>query len=135
MAGEAGKRHLCSELVRVEWRDEFDEQRCVTANLEEIWPDGAQVLLEIPVRKGTPLRIATRGPVFPGTVTRCEAHPLGYFVDVVFDADVTWSPDHYRPQHLLDPEQVQPRQASQELQEKNALELARLAQVIQKRQP
>jgi len=130
-AKAAQRRYLCSELVEVQWVDEFGQRQELTANLEEIWSRGAQLLMELPVRPGTRLGFKTRGPFFEGRAIRCDADPLGYFVTVAFNRDIRWSPELYRPAHLLDPSKVKPQPGRKTaLAARNALELAQLARVV-----
>lgn len=93
-----GARHyLCSELVTLRINsDEF------TVNLEEIWREGAVLESEGPIETGVRVEIRSSQAFFAGKVKQVEQHEFGWRAEVEFSPLTPWSPDLFRPQHLLD---------------------------------
>ena len=91
------KRYLCSQLVAL---------RCggtlLTVNLEEIWESGAILESddEIPHCALAELRCA--GVSLYGHLTRAEQHDFGWRIEMEFSPLTPWSPERFRPDHLLD---------------------------------
>lgn len=103
-------RLWCSDLIRV--RLEGARRAELQANLENISPSGACVLLEEPLPVGTTVVLVCRRRRFWGTVRYCVHHEIGYFAGVQFAAGQKWSLELYEPKHLLDPTRVSPRRSS-----------------------
>jgi hypothetical protein len=99
-------RLLCSDLIRV--RLEGAAGREIDANLEDISPSGACVLLEQPVAAGAAISLLCRKRKFRGVVKYCVHHEIGYLAGVQFDAGHKWSRELYEPKHLVDPTRVKP---------------------------
>lgn len=74
--------------------------------LEDISPSGACLQLETPVPKGAEIRWACPQQEFSGHVCYCVYREIGYFVGVEFQEDSHWSQRAYKPQHLLDLQQL-----------------------------
>ena len=108
---------LCSELVTALWTDAFGQRQKRVVNLEEIWSGGAVLQFEEPLRIGTEICIATKGPEFGGTVVACKADFIGHFVKLEFSPGTEWSRQDYEPGHCLDPLSLL---AKQELKLKNS---------------
>jgi hypothetical protein len=96
-------RMLCADVVDVRWSD-FDHSEAV--NLEDISASGACLLCQWPIALSTPLRISYPNGELTGTVRYCQLQDVGYLVGVQFDAGCQWSPQTYRPQHLLNPREL-----------------------------
>ena len=103
-------RLWCSDLIRV--RLEGARRAILAANLEDISPSGACVLLEEPLPVATSVVLVCRRRRFRGTVKYCVHHEVGYFAGVPFGAGQKWSRELYEPKHLLDPTRVSPRRPS-----------------------
>jgi hypothetical protein len=98
------RRMLCAELVEVCWLDKLGRTQSAIANLEDISPSGANLLLETGVPLETPLRIRSSQGDFGGRVRHCRYEPTcGYFVGVRFGAGSRWDKAKFCPQHMLDP--------------------------------
>lgn len=108
MGTDVGVRHLCSDLTTVHLRMPDGSKRELVGNLEEIDTTGACVQLEEPLEAETTLRFictnCERPCEFNATVVSCHHQAgVGYYVDVRFTAGEEWSPERYRPNHLLHP--------------------------------
>ena len=101
---------LCSEILNLHlqprhggYRRERRERK-LKANLEEIWSSGALLLTESRIHKFTSLWFVGGGRKFHGEVIAGTLFTgLGYFVEIRFRPDCTWSERSYRPQHLFNP--------------------------------
>jgi hypothetical protein len=90
-------RYLCSELVGL--RIDLKES---TVNLEEIGSDGATLESEDPVAQGVRVEIRCGSALFAGKVIEVERHEFGWRVEVEFSPHSRWSPEQFRPRHMLD---------------------------------
>ncbi len=93
---------LCSELVDVHWVDHTGSSRTALANLEDISLSGVCLQMDDPVPLSTALRICHPKGEFQGSVRYCLFRDIGYFLGVEFEPGCSWSPDIYKPQHMLD---------------------------------
>jgi hypothetical protein len=93
---------LCSDLVEVFYRDETGHPRRAMANLEDISLSGICIQVDKPIPLDTVVHISHRKGAFQGNVRYCLFREIGYFLGVQLAPDCQWSPDTYRPQHLLD---------------------------------
>ena len=98
----AHARMLCSDLVEVFYRDETGHPRRAMANLEDISLSGICIQVDKPIPLDTVVQINHRKGAFQGSVRYCLFREIGYFLGVQLAPDCQWSPDTYRPQHLLD---------------------------------
>jgi len=98
----AHARMLCSDLVEVFYRDETGHPRRAMANLEDISLSGICIQVDKPIPLDTVVHINHRKGAFHGNVRYCLFREIGYFLGVQLAPDCQWSPDTYRPQHLLD---------------------------------
>lgn len=95
-------RHLCSELVSIACACGDGLCRAVSANLEEIGERSALLLADAPIESSLKVLITCEAYNLRGVVKSCTFHgPLGFFVEVLLDADSGWSPMWFTPQHLL----------------------------------
>jgi hypothetical protein len=97
----AEPRLLCSDLIHL--RLAGAERADLTANLEDISPSGACVLVEEPLPIGTAVCLVCHQCQFSGQVRYCIHNEIGYFAGIRFDAGQKWSREEYEPAHLLDP--------------------------------
>ena len=101
---------LCSEILNLRLQPRLGSDRRerrgrkLKANLEEIWSTGALLLTDSHIRRFTSLSFVGGGRTFHGEVIAGTLFTgLGYFVEVRFRPDCTWSERSYRPQHLFNP--------------------------------
>jgi len=97
----AEPRLLCSDLIRVRVAGAGRED--LTANLEDISPSGACVLVEEPLPVGTAVCLVCHQCQFSGQVKYCVHNGIGYLAGIRFDAGQKWSREKYEPAHLFDP--------------------------------
>ena len=95
------RRYLCSQLVTLLWSG---QSRVV--NLEEIWRDGAVLECDESVPSGIHAEMRTETGTFAGIVSNVEEHDSGWRVELEFSPLTPWSPDRFRPEHLLDPSEL-----------------------------
>ena len=94
-------RYLCSDLVTL--RIGAVES---TVNLEEIGQDGAAIESEDPIVDGVRVEVRCGSVFFSGKVVQVEQHEFGWRAEIEFSPLTPWSPEQFRPQHMLD----QPRE-------------------------
>jgi len=95
-------RMLCADMVDVRWKDRAGKECGTTAILEDISPSGACLQVEAPIPLGVEIRWDQPRQEFQGYVRYCVYREIGYFVGVEFDASFKWSKKAFKPQHLLD---------------------------------
>jgi len=95
-------RMLCADMVEVRWKDRSGGDQRTTAILEDISSSGACLQVEAPIPLGVEIRWDQPKQVFQGYVRYCVYREIGYFVGVEFDASFKWSKKAFKPQHLLD---------------------------------
>ncbi len=91
-------RYLCSELVKL--------SSGLTVNLEEIWEEGAAIESDDELRVGDAIELKCGDHTFAGTVTLAMKHEFGYRVEMDFATGIRWTPGSFRPQHILDPQEL-----------------------------
>lgn len=98
---------LCSEILNLHLQPRPGRERheCkLKANLEEIWSSGALLLTDSRIHRFTPLSFVGGGRTFHAEVIAGTlSKGLGYFIEIRFRPDCTWSERNYRPQHLFNP--------------------------------
>ena len=99
-------RMLCADMVDVWWRDQTGRKRRVIGLLEDISPSGACLQLETAVPLGIEIRWQSPKQQFVGHVQYCAFREIGYFIGVEFESTSKWSKKTYKPQHLLDLQQL-----------------------------
>lgn len=99
-------RMMCADLVNVDWVDDLGPARQTVANLEDISESGACIQVERPIPLRSSLRIAHAQGDLCGVVRYCVFRETGYFIGVEFAPDSKWSPQLFKPQHLLDPRRL-----------------------------
>jgi hypothetical protein len=99
-------RMLCADMVEVCWKDQAGRKRRVMGLLEDISQSGACVQLETAVPLGVLIHWESPKRQFTGRVQYCVYREIGYFIGVEFDSTSKWSKRAYKPQHLLDLQQL-----------------------------
>lgn len=99
-------RLLCAELVEVLWEDESGRKRSRVANLEDISLSGICLQTENEIPPGTRIRMQYGDGELIGIVRYCAFRSFGFFLGVQLEEGSRWSSKHYRPQHLLDPQEL-----------------------------
>ena len=97
---------LCADMVDVCWSDQAGRARKATGLLEDISARGACLQMETDVPLEAEIHWESPQQAFIGRVRYCVYREIGYFVGVQFGPDTKWSEKTYRPQHLLDLQQL-----------------------------
>jgi hypothetical protein len=92
---------MCSDLVKVRLHDGADPEEFV-ANLEDISPSGACLLLEAALPDGASIEVISSTCRLKGKVRCCRFVEIGYVVGVAFNERQSWSRERYEPQNLLE---------------------------------
>ncbi|WP_321472229.1 hypothetical protein [uncultured Paludibaculum sp.] len=106
MNTEPADRYLCSNLVSIQLPASGGGDREVDGNLEEINASGAYVNVEEPIETKLPLRMVCADShgkhEFGGVVTGSSRDPVaGYYLEMEFNPGTRWSPEIFRPNHLI----------------------------------
>jgi hypothetical protein len=99
-------RLLCAELVQLVWQDESGRQRRRVANLEDISLSGLCLQVESPIPAGTAITMPYGDGELVGIIRYCRFQDCGYFLGIELVDGCRWSSQHFRPQHLLDPNEL-----------------------------
>lgn len=99
-------RLLCAELVEIIWNDKSGRKRRRVANLEDISLSGICLQVENAVPEGTLLTMRYGDGKLVGVVRYCTFRDGAYFLGIRFEEGCRWSTQHFRPQHLLDPQDL-----------------------------
>jgi hypothetical protein len=99
-------RLLCAELVEVHWEEESGRRRSRVANLEDISLSGICLQMENEIRSGTRIRMQYGDGELVGVVRYCAFRGFGFFLGIELEEGSRWSSHHYRPEHLLDPQDL-----------------------------
>jgi len=99
-------RLLCAELIELIWREDSGRQKRSVVNLEDISLTGVCLQLEAPVPSGTPVTMRYGNGELLGTVRYCVFREVGYFLGIELSEGCRWSTEHFRPEHLLDPQEL-----------------------------
>ena len=97
---------LCADVVEVCWTDKDGQTQRANALLEDISPSGGCLQFEMAVPLGVILNWGSPKQQFSGKVRYCVYREIGYFVGVEFEPQSKWSKKTYKPQHLLDLQQL-----------------------------
>jgi hypothetical protein len=99
-------RMLCADMVEVCWKDQVGRTRKATGLLEDISTSGACLQMEAAVPLEAEIHWESPQQAFIGRVRYCVYREIGYFVGVEFEPESRWSKETYKPQHLLDLQQL-----------------------------
>ena len=97
-------RYLCSELVVLKY-----DGAETTVNLEEIWDDGAAIEMDNGVAAGQKVELLCGETRLPAKITLAAKHDFGWRVEMQFAPGTKWTPEVFRPQHMLDPQDLMGR--------------------------
>jgi hypothetical protein len=101
------RRYLCSQLAilaidgQVQW-----------VNIEEIWETGVILESEAEVTAGMPASLSVESAAFLGRLSDVRREEFGWRAEMEFSPETPWSPEQWRPDHLLDPAVLKPRSAT-----------------------
>jgi PilZ domain len=95
-------RMMCADMVEASWTDADGTAQKADALLENISPSGACLQFETAVPLGVTLHFACHKHDFSGQVRYCQYNEIGYFVGIELAPQSHWSRRTFRPQHLLD---------------------------------
>ncbi|HVW83715.1 MAG TPA: hypothetical protein VHB50_03505 [Bryobacteraceae bacterium] len=93
----AAPRYLCSHLVQLNWNG-----GSMTVNLEEVWREGAVLDAEEAAPEGTTAEIRCGSEFFTGRLIHVTRGDFGWRIEMEFSPLTPWSPERFRPQHLID---------------------------------
>lgn len=99
-------RLLCAELVEIIWKDRSGRPRRRIANLEDISLSGICLQVETSIPEGTLVTMRYGDGELVGTVRYCALRYGAHFLGIRFEEGCRWSTKHFRPQHLLDPQEL-----------------------------
>lgn len=99
-------RLLCAELVEIIWTDKSGRPRRRVANLEDISLTGICLQVETLIPEGTLITMRYGDGELVGAVRYCALRDGAHFLGVRFEEGCRWSTQHFRPQHLLDPQEL-----------------------------
>lgn len=74
--------------------------------LEDISATGACIQMDTKVKRGTEIRFKHPEWKADGVVRYCYWREIGYFIGMEFDEQYRWSPEVFRPSHMVDPATV-----------------------------
>lgn len=99
--------HSCSDLITVHLQTSGRGEEELVAILEDISAFGACLQLERSIPTDTAIRMVCScceaHCEFRGRIVDSRAEDgIGYFIEVNFEPGTVWSPERYRPDHLLD---------------------------------
>jgi hypothetical protein len=92
------RRYLCSQLARLT----LDGQ-AQWVNIEEIWETGVILESEAEVTAGAQAALSVENASFQGRLSDVRQEEFGWRVELEFSPETLWSPERWRPDHLLDP--------------------------------
>lgn len=92
------RRYLCSQLATLTLGGQAQ-----WVNIEEIWETGVILESEAEVPGGTQGSLSVDGASFQGRVGEVRQEEFGWRVEMEFSPETPWSPERWRPDHLLDP--------------------------------
>lgn len=95
-------RMMCADMVEASWTDKEGQPQHANALLENISPSGACLQFEVAVPPGVRMRFVCPKHEFVGEVRYCSYQEIGYFVGVQLEPQSHWSRRAFKPQHLLD---------------------------------
>ena len=95
------QRYLCSHVATLTVGD-----AAWPVLIEEIGPLGAILECEEEIPAAAFAQLECGGPFFAGVLSKAAAHEFGWRSEIAFDPQTPWSPEIFRPSHLLDLQQM-----------------------------
>jgi hypothetical protein len=103
-------RMLCADLVEVCWSDETGQSCSAMANLEEVSPHGAHLVVDVALPLHTDLVLRMKRGDMTATVRDCRHEPdFGFAVAVQLPKKSRWKS---HPRHLFDPRGLERRESA-----------------------
>lgn len=100
-ARRGNSRALCSELVRITFRDQRGRRIQETAILEDLGEKGARIALSLPLTPGAQVGFQATAFEASAYVRYCELADSGFAVGLEFTGDCRWDEKKWAPEHLL----------------------------------
>ncbi len=94
-------RALCSELVRISFRDQRGRRVQETAVLEDLGEQGARISLCLPLTPGCQVGFQAVAFEANAQVRYCELADSGFAVGIEFADNFRWDEKKWAPEHLL----------------------------------
>lgn len=94
-------RALCSELVRITFRDQRGRRVQETAVLEDLGEKGARISLSLPLTPGSQVGFHAASFEANAHVRYCELADSGFAVGLEFAGDSRWDEKKWASEHLL----------------------------------
>ncbi len=94
-------RHLCTDLLKIRWRDESGAARKEYATLEDISEGGLCLRMDSPVAPGVELTVYYPKGKYEGRVKYCQEEGESHVLGIEFLPGYRWSRRDYKPPHLL----------------------------------
>ena len=94
-------RALCSELVRISFRDQRGRRIQETAVLEDLGEQGTRFSLCLPLTPGCLVGFQAGAFEASAQVRYCELSDSGFAVGIEFAGDFRWDEKEWAPEHLL----------------------------------
>ncbi len=95
------ERSLCSELVRITYRDQHGETRDLAGLLEDVSRRGLCISLSLPVSAGVEIQFECDGFAGKASVEYGNLGDYSYLVGAAFLDGLEWDESIWRPRHLL----------------------------------
>lgn len=95
-------RFMCADVVKIRLRGSGRLAGRAVANLEDISPSGACLLMEQAILEGTDIELLCSQCRLRGKVKYCQLSETGYNVGVEFEKRKLWNLQRFEPSHFLD---------------------------------
>jgi hypothetical protein len=99
-------RLLCAGLVEVRWSDEHGYPCETIANLDDLSPGGACLLVDSPIQPGTRIAVGHLISQVEAEIRYCSSSELGWVVGAQFLTGKTPGIRACNPSHWVDPKTV-----------------------------
>ncbi len=99
-------RYWCADLVHVSVKENSRWKSAGVGVLEDISRSGACIQMDLPIKRGTAIRFRHPQWKSEGVVRHCEYREIGYYVGMKFADGIEWTPQAFRPKHLVNPDEM-----------------------------
>lgn len=99
-------RYWCSDLVQVSVKEGTRWKSAGVGVLEDISASGACIQMDLPIKKGLPIRFRHPDWKGEGVVQHCHYREIGYFIGMKFAEGSQWTPQAFQPKHMVDPNEI-----------------------------